>query len=123
MSTLKIIIARRPIGEAPEWVRDAWISLSLPCAAGKPRSCWTFGVLGRPQGILGQIWGVLAGRSVRVEGYPVNAKTAVDLLAETQPAAAEWWRHNTPWFMDGKSYFIFDAAACEREKIETAQPQ
>ena len=82
----------------------------------------TFGVLSMPQGILCQFWGLLTGRSVRLEGYVVNAKTAVDLLAESQPAAAEWWRHNTPGLIDRRGYFVFDEAACELAKIEAAQP-
>jgi len=52
---------------------------------------------------------------MRVSGYVVNAKTAVDLLAEKDPGAAEWWRQNTPRLLDGRRYFIFDEEACEAE--------
>jgi hypothetical protein len=110
---MHITITRRPIGEAPEWVRDAWIGLSLPTVQKSSRVWRSVGVLTGPHTALAQLWAVLRGQSFQVSGYAVKAKVAVDLLAETQPAAAEWWRQNAPKIVDGRSDFIFDADACE----------
>ncbi len=52
------------------------------------------------------------GQTTKTRGYAVNAKAAVDLLAETNVAAAEWWRQNSPHMLNGQRYFVFDAAAC-----------
>lgn len=109
--TIKIV--RRPIGEAPEWVRDAWIGLTLPSEQTKAKTYWGVGVLTGPVNMAMQIIKLLSGKAVLVSGYAVNAKVAVDILAETQPAAAEWWRLNTSKMLNGKRNFVFDADVCE----------
>jgi hypothetical protein len=52
---------------------------------------------------------------LRVSGYAVNAKVAVDLLAEINSEAADWWRQNVPALLNGRCYFIFDEQACQAE--------
>lgn len=112
---MNIRIVRRPIGEAPEWVRDEWIGLSLPLALKRERQWRGLGVLTGPHGWLPQLWALFSGKSFNVMGYAVNAKTAVEQLAERNPSAAAWWREHTPQMLNGRRYFVFDAAACERE--------
>ena len=107
-----IKIVRRPIGEAPEWVRDAWIGLSLRTTQRSARHFKGFGVLTIPSSIFLQVWEMLRGRSIRVSGFTVNAQIAVDLLAVARPDAAEWWRTNAPKLLDGRQRFVFDAEAC-----------
>lgn len=68
-----------------------------------------------PNHWLSQIWAVLRGNAIKVTGYSVNAKVAVDHLADYHPEAAAWWREQTPKLLDGKRYFVFEADACERE--------
>lgn len=113
---MKIKIIRRPIGEAPEWVRDAWIGLSLPLTVDRQGSWWGLGVLSGPHNSLLQLWALASGKCTTLTGYSVIAKTAVDLLEEVQPKAAAWWRVNAPRLLDGKRRFVFDANACEREQ-------
>jgi hypothetical protein len=108
-----IKIVRRPIGESPEWVRDAWIGLSLPTIRRTPRRWRTLSISRMQSGVPFPIIDVLRGRARRVSGYPVNAKAAIDLLAEKQPAAAEWWRTNAPGFVSSRQYLLFDAECCE----------
>lgn len=109
-----VTIIRRPDGEAPEWVRDAWIGLRLPAACPRRHVMRSFGVLSGPTGLFQWLWAVLSGRSIRVEGYAVNAKEAVDLLgAAGRPDAAAWWREHAPHLLDGCQYFAFEAAACQ----------
>lgn len=80
-----ILIIQRPIGEAPEWVRDAWIGLQVPVVQPRRKAWLTVGVVTGPRTLLGRIWAVLGGRSDKVTGYAVNARIAVDLLTETNP--------------------------------------
>ncbi|MCY7397244.1 MAG: hypothetical protein LH466_00175 [Sphingomonas bacterium] len=110
-----IKIIRQPIGEAPEWVRDAWVGLRLPVVEPKQRKWPTLGVLTGPHGILKQLWALASGRTRRVHGYLVDAKSAVDLLAGSNPAAAEWWRSNASRLVDGRRKFVFDQEACALE--------
>jgi hypothetical protein len=108
-------IARRPIGEAPDWVRDAWIGLSLSTVQEQRRTWWGVGVLSGPHSAFLQFWLLLVGRGQKVDGYVVNAKSAVDRLSEHHPEAAAWWREHTPRLLNGKRNFVFDADACEDE--------
>jgi hypothetical protein len=108
-------IVRRPEGEAPDWVRDAWIGLLLPTTEESPDFWRGFGVLTGPTTVLRQLWALVTGQTVRVSGYTVNAKVTVDLLAEIRPAAADWWKAHPPRLLDGRRHFVFDHAACERQ--------
>lgn len=75
-----------PKGEAPLWVRKAWVGLYLPV-----RSEEEVALDFRP------VLGVLSFN--RVEGFDtgfhVPTKQAIDLLAKKNPAAANWWKKNT----------------------------
>jgi hypothetical protein len=112
---MNIRIVRRPIGEAPEWVRDAWTGLTLPLASQRQREWRGLGVLTGPRCRLSQIWAVPSGKTFLVSGYLVNAKAAIDQLADHDPPAAAWWREHTPHMLTGRRYFAFDAAACEQK--------
>jgi len=110
----RIRIVRRPEGEAPEWVRDAWIGVEMPVLVPEPVATFGFGVLTGPKNIvLDWILGV-TGRAKPVSGYVVAADTAVASLMERSPAAAEWWRTQVPYLVRTGARFVFDAPACER---------
>lgn len=83
-SRVFIRIVRRPVGEAPEWVRDAWFGLLLPTMRGSPRSWPVSGVLSGRANVFERIRDRIQGRTRRLTGYAVNAKAAVDLLATNQ---------------------------------------
>jgi hypothetical protein len=106
-------IVARPIGEAPEWVRDAWIGLQIPLLCSGQRTFRSVGVLSDSDSFLRRLVGWLAGRPAIVSGYVVNARTAVDLLEAHAPQAAAWWRANTSHLLDGSRNFLFDTACCE----------
>jgi hypothetical protein len=111
----RIRIVRRPEGEAPEWVRDAWIGIELPLlhpAAIESRIVG--GVLTMPKTRLGHWLSVLMGRSRVVSGYLVDANDAVRRLEGRNPTAAIWWRTNAAWCVQPGGQFIFDRPACER---------
>lgn len=109
---MRIVIVRRPRGEAPEWVRDAWIGLSLPLVVSDRRTVRGFGVLTGPRRVL-QIWAILRRRTVEVDGFVVNARVAVECLDEHRPDAAAWWRTHAPHLLRNGAGLVFDAAACE----------
>lgn len=108
-----IKIVARPEGEAPEWVRDAWIGVSLPLLFGTPGVFEGVGVITGPKTWLATWWCRLRGRLLKVDGYLVSAREAVDLLSFANPPAAQWWRENTPDLLGPKGHFIFDRPACQ----------
>jgi len=116
MSAESVRIVARPIGEAPEWVRDAWVGLSLPLLCPDQRRVPGVGVLSGPHFLLGQLVWRLLGRSMTVSGYIVNAGIAVDLLEAHHPQAAGWWRANAGHLLDRSRNFVFDTPSCELER-------
>lgn len=106
-----IEIVRRPDGEAPEWVRDAWIGMRLPLAADGVQVASTVSVLHRPSRL--ELWLERFRKRWPVwEGYMVNASVAVDLLEAVNAEAAAWWRANSAHMLDGAMWFMFDAPSC-----------
>ena len=110
---MDIEIIRRPLGEAPEWVRDAWIGQRIPLAIAGKRRPHGFGVVTGPVSAWQQWLMLLTGRAERFEGYIVNAAHAVDILASHDPKAADWWRRHAPHLLDGSRNFVVDADCCE----------
>ena len=80
--TGRVRITRRPDGEAPEWVRQAWVDLELPCDS----------IVGYPDG--GMDRGVITQAPVtqNESGVSVPQDLALAVLHETDPNAAAWWR-------------------------------
>ena len=109
---MKIKIVQTPVGEAPLWVREAWIGLTLP-VLGEKQHMSAYGVLTAPRNWFSQVWAHLSGKSIEMTGYVVDAKFAVDTLAEQNLAAAAWWREHLPHVLDRQGTFLFDADACE----------
>lgn len=108
----KIEIVTVPVGEAPLWVREAWIGLTLPLANGRASSRWrSVGVLTAPRTCLGALRALLFS-SRRSTGYLVPSAEAIRRLAARNPDAANWWRTHTYFADDDRARFIFDAPAC-----------
>jgi hypothetical protein len=111
---MTIRIVKRPIGEAPDDVRDAWIGLSLPVVphfshiVKSPSS----GVLSGPRTRLAKWFNRLLGRGRRMPGYIVDTAAAVHLLEKRNPRAAEWWRTNTPHLFQPGRGLLFDRECC-----------
>lgn len=116
---MPIKIISRPLGKVPEWVRDAWIGLTLPTTSPSPRLWLTVDLDKNRANALPLLLHLLMGRTQRVFGFAVQASTAIDLLARTQPAAAEWWRSNVPNLSAQRRYLIFDADCCVYTKEKT----
>jgi len=114
--TVHIEIVQRPLGEAPEWVRDAWIGIRLPLIEPARRVYFGFGVLSGPAGFFRQLAAIFTGRAEKMDGYAVNALRAIEALDSHNPDAAHWWRESTPHFLNGKRSFVFDSYCCVRRK-------
>jgi hypothetical protein len=113
VSAPSIRIVNRPIGEAPEWVRDAWIGVVLPLRVRKQKVWRGVGVLSGPHTFWAHLSARLTGRTQRIPGYVVDVRVAVEILARQNAAAADWWRTNAHELLARGSGFIFDTACCE----------
>ena len=114
MATLLRIVSV-PAGEAPLWVREKWVGLSLPLAQrGKSaRRFPTGGVLSGPKSFLASLWALVRGKVAWESGFAVDAEAAVTALATRSPDAAAWWRANTPHLVRPGRQFIFKREAAE----------
>ncbi len=122
-SGLQIRIKGTPPGEAPENIRQAWVGLVLPVLPqfSGIHTRLGCGVLTGPKTQFGRVLAALRGRGKKQTGYIVEAKTALELLANHSKEAAEWWRQNAPQFLKPKFYFLFSADSCEEIKSEQRQ--
>ncbi len=111
--TQKIRIVSVPPGQAPRWVRREWVGLELPIK-GVPvsKNLIQAGVnffkakelikTITTEGTIQKRASLKKFKPKNTDGYTVNTKTAMTILAEKSPAAAEWWRENIvlslmPW--------------------------
>lgn len=78
----KIEIIFTPAGQAPEWVRKEWVGLEFPVKDISVEEHPMTGVLGGEP------------KPENINGYPVDTKLAVEILAAKSPEAAEWWACN-----------------------------
>jgi hypothetical protein len=116
MKAIRIISV--PKGEAPEGVRRAWVGLVLPLSVQGRRRTTASGVLTGGKTPLGMILAALMGRTYKCVGYYVESAKAVEILAESAPEAARWWRDHAPWTLRQGRRFIFLADQCE--EVEAA---
>ncbi len=115
-----IKIVATPPGEAPEYIREAWVGLVLPLLVPSVRRVWTAGgVLSTPKTVWGEWLRRLLGLGKFEVGYIVNVVTAVALLERAAPWAAQWWRENTPEMLAGNRYFLFAPDVCQETDQET----
>jgi hypothetical protein len=93
-------------GEAPEEICRAWVGLVLPLTSGNlsPR-------LFSQKGVLTQ------SSEEPVNGYAVEGRVAIEILAKTNPVAADWWRTNAPHTLSAGYHFVFPAAYCTVEPL------
>ena len=64
----QVKIVRAPKGEAPDWVREAWVGLVLPLKEPTLTTVPTAGVLSGPRSAMGMFWASLAGAPVCTTG-------------------------------------------------------
>ncbi len=82
-TTGRIKFVNAPRGQAPLWVREAWVGLTVPC----------YPFISVPSG--GGLRGVENGEVVpSYECALVLQKEAIDVLEQHNVTAAQWWRQN-----------------------------
>jgi hypothetical protein len=97
----KVRVIDVPPGEAPDWVRQAWIGVELPTRHKEPRAVPVYEIRS----------GESAGEWV---GYAVDGRAAVRAVAAVSPEAADWWRANLPAVTTPGYQLVFPADVCER---------
>lgn len=108
-----IIVTRRPDGQSPEWVRDAWVGVTLPTLHDSPRTWRRVSGQTSSLGFFARLAALLRGQTVKVRGYLVDSPTAIERLSGASPEAAQWYRENRPDVCSGRMNMVFDAAFCE----------
>jgi hypothetical protein len=109
---MDILITQTPSGEAPEWVRQAWVGLNLPVAGSGPEAELTSGVLTGPGNPLERLLALITGKLKFNRGYPVYTANALAILEQHRPDAAAWWRDNAPNVLEPNRRFVFHADCC-----------
>lgn len=96
---IKIRVTKRPKGDNPEWVRDAWIGLELwaigPAEVSQPHS----GICGGPP-------------PPAIKCYRVPAAPAMQVLEKERPEAFDWFVRMCPDFRRWNS-MAFDEECAE----------
>jgi hypothetical protein len=116
---MDILISKTPAGEAPEWVRQAWVGLRLPVAGSGLEPAMTSGVLSGPANPLERLLALLKGQLKLNRGYAVYTADALAILEQHRPDAAAWWRDNAPKVLNPRRRFLFHADCCS---LATAEP-
>ena len=98
-----------PPGEAPLWVREKWVGLTLPLSqpSEAPTHRLTSGVLSGPRNPISGIVALLTGKYQRQSGYAVKSRVAVEILSAHSPEAANWWKENASHLLKPNHNFIF----------------
>ena len=98
-----------PPGEAPLWVREKWVGLTLPLAqqSPAPTPLLTSGVLSGPRNPLTGIIALLTGKYQKQSGYAVKSTVAVEILSAHSPEAADWWKENASHLLKPNHHLIF----------------
>ena len=113
-----IRIVKRPQGEAPESIRDAWVGLRLPVLPrdARPRERKAFGVLSMPKLWFLRDIKTFLGLAERRSGFMVKTESAVDVLRGVSPEAAEWWTTNASHLFKPSIYLLFEEECCVLEE-------
>lgn len=90
----KVEIISTPPGQAPDWVRKAWLGLLLPVDENS-------------DGVLQM--GVHGGATQNEGGYSVPTEEALEILGQVNEAAALWWYENLPTI---PSWLVFHRDVC-----------
>ena len=113
----RIRISSVPEGEAPLWVREQWVGLTLPVWSGSrgpgPFTMIGFGVLTGPTaGTIAQLWAGIRGKHKVISGFVVETDHAIEALGPVAPEAATWWRDYLAASPKSRRYLLFDKRCC-----------
>ena len=95
-------IISTPAGEAPLWVREAWVGLEMPLAKRPEEVSVTEGVLGGPPD------------PENINGYPIITSLALGALTQKNAGAVQWWVNLFSRSSRGMpKYLVFGKKFCE----------
>lgn len=102
MADSDLTIVSVPSGPEPDWVRTAWVGLTIPQRG-----------LTQYQGVspILQVPGSQPGVSPEKVGYKVYGRLAIEILRQRNLAAAGWWTENCPHVLTG-NWIVFEDAVC-----------
>ena len=111
----KIRIVATPPGQAPLWVREKWVGLELPLAPGTERHghFLSSGVLDGSPTFLGFLGRLFRGRVSVSKGFAVEIGSAITILENKHPDAANWWKANTPDAIRAGRKLLFQTEVCK----------
>jgi hypothetical protein len=89
------------------------VGLELPLLRERPGRFLGSGVLSGPRSVGASLIRLLTFRSTFHQGYVVAALAGIEVLERSDPAAARWWRENTPHLARPRRYFIFPTECCK----------
>lgn len=100
MEKKRIKIIAAPAGQAPDWVREAWVGVEIPLAdQGNEVSGPFIGALGG------------APSPENLDGYEVHGGDALEALRKAgKKDAADWWRKHSAL---GGGHLVFGKQYCE----------
>jgi hypothetical protein len=108
-------ITSLPPGEAPIDIQTAWIGCVMPLFAMTDERRFS-----------GVRRGVLTRRRLpNTPGYMVRVLDALAVLERHNPAAAQWWREQTPYLIRPGKLFVFDVESgrlCDENAAEAVEP-
>lgn len=109
----RVRIVSAPNGRSPVEVREKWIGCELPllCANAELIKTWV-SYYTPPTGYISFWWGVLRGRVISQKGFPVDGKTALDILGQSNVDAKNWYVENMPHFNHRWMVMFFEASTC-----------
>ena len=110
MTQLYLQVTSVPPGEAPLWVREKWVGLSLPMAqaSADPVRRGGFGVISGPKTLHARLIAIVTRKFDMHDGYIVLAADAMAVLERTEPEAAAWWRENASHMLRPGMKFLFE---------------
>ncbi|HEV7693379.1 MAG TPA: hypothetical protein VGO52_21265 [Hyphomonadaceae bacterium] len=115
-----IHIVDTPKGDAPLWVREQWVGLTLPLIYHGTIVAHGMSVLKPPRELsrLELFWGWVTGQHPW-RGYLVDVNASLAVLESKSPEAAAWWRANAPHLLGMQ--FMFDYGCCD--PVDRASPE
>lgn len=97
---MRIKVIKAPPGQAPQWVRDAWVGIELSVATDE---------------VIGIQTGIYGGAPENMGGFRIEGKEAFLALRSHNPRAHNWWRHNVPTAFFNVLVFARDACEIVKE--------
>jgi hypothetical protein len=95
---MKVKIVRTPPGEAPLWVREAWVGLEMES-------------VGRAEAGELLMIGACGGRAVNGDGFRITAQEAMRALGEKREDAKAWWTQRSVMAPDSELVFATHVCA------------